>query len=761
MTYRIGLVGNPNSGKTTIFNALTGAKQRVGNWPGVTVERKVGQIECDGHHIEVTDIPGTYSLIAFDQEGAIDERIACQFITSGQADVIVNVIDAANLERNLYLTAQLLEMRIPMVIAVNMIDVAKQRRQAIDIEQLQQRLDCPVVVLSAKKKQGMHQLRQAICQQLKNQSVANAQCAYPKLIQQAIIDLTPELGVEQDNSRVLRILEGDSFAHHQLNSVQKKALTQWQARIEQETQEECDILIADARYQYVHQLARQVVTQPDKRKNTFSDALDKWLLNRFLGIPIFFAVMYSMFLFAINIGGAFQDFFNLSSEAIFVKGSAHLLTHWHLPDWLIALVAGGVGKGINVTLTFIPVIGAMFLFLSFLEASGYMARAAFVMDRFMRALGLPGKSFVPMIVGFGCNVPAIMAARTLENRRDRILTIIMSPFMSCGARLAIFAVFAAAFFPQGGQNIVFALYLIGILTAVLTGLVLRKTILQGKPAPFILELPPYHWPSFNNIWRQTWMRLQGFVTRAGKVIIPVCILLGTLNALTISGGISFEPASENSLLSQMGRWLTPVFAPMGITQDNWPATVGLLTGTLAKEVVIGTLDTLYTQMGQVSVTGVEQFNLWADLQAALISVPENLAAVPQALFNPVVASSPAQSVDDHVYGLMYSAFGGPVAAFSYLLFVLLYVPCISTTAVMRKELNARWMWFSVAWSFGLAYLVAVMFYQFATVTLHPFSSICWIVGLLNVLALTLLMMRQYAKKGVHNLAQIPIRVEQV
>lgn len=439
--------------------------------------------------------------------------------------------------------------------------------------------------------------------------------------------------------------------------------------------------------------------------------------------------MYLMFLFAINVGGAFQDFFDITTDTIFVQGSAWLLAQMHTPQWLIALIANGIGVGINTTLTFIPVIASMFFFLSLLEASGYMARAAFVVDKLMRLLGLPGKSFVPMIVGFGCNVPAIMAARTLDSERDRLLTVLMSPFMSCSARLAIYAVFVAAFFPSGGQNVVFALYLIGILMAVLTGLLLRKTTLQGQASPLVLELPVYHRPSLRRLLRETGFRLKHFIVRAGRVIIPVCILLGGLNALTVSGGISSNEADTHSVLSLLGQWLTPLFTPMGLTQENWPATVGLLTGMLAKEVVVGSLNSLYAQLGHVGQSALDGFDFLGSLQAAFWSIPENLANLGQALINPILASAPDNELSHSMYGMMAERFDGKAGAFAYLLFILLYIPCVSTMAAIRQEANRQLMWFSVVWSFVVAYTAAVIFYQLARFGQHPYQTISWITGL--------------------------------
>jgi ferrous iron transport protein B len=460
-------------------------------------------------------------------------------------------------------------------------------------------------------------------------------------------------------------------------------------------------------------------------------------------------VMYCMFLFAINVGGAFQDFFDISSNTIFVGGLAHILSYLHTPMWLTALLANGIGRGINTTVTFIPVIGAMFLFLAFLEDSGYMARAAFVVDRGMRALGLPGKSFVPMIVGFGCNVPAVMATRTLENKRDRILTVMMSPFMSCGARLAIYAVFTAAFFPVGGQNIVFALYLIGIGMAMLTGLLLRKTILKGEPAPLVMELPPYHLPHLITLLLNAWQRLRGFLFRAGKLIVPICVLIGVLSTLKMDGSISMADGDAHSILSEIGRFFTPVFSPLGINQDNWPATVGLVTGVLAKEVVVGTLNALYTQVGHLADLQTSGFDFLGSLHAAVLSIPANLSQLVHSLGNPILAQAPVHTLSQSVYGEMYQRFDGQVGAFAYLLFVLLYFPCVSTTAVMLRELNRAWTVFSVVWTTTVAYGAAVLFYQTATFMRHPGASLGWVIGILLVLGITILSANFYSRSKRH------------
>lgn len=714
----IALAGNPNGGKTTVFNALTGAHQHVGNWPGVTVERKSGYFTLNHTTTEVVDLPGTYSLTQVSHSSAQDEHLAVQYLLTHPVDAVLNIVDASNLERHLYLTVQLRELGVPVILVLNMMDVARARGLKINTTLLLQRLGCPVVALEAKKTSHIAILKQRLLQPVPAQSPLMLN--YPEAIE-AAINAHPSSRFE-----TLRLLEGDV-------SGKETSLTITNA----------DVAIVSTRYDFVADIVKDVLTLPEKPKRSFTAMLDSIVLNRVLGIPIFLGVMYALFFFAINIGGAFQDFFDLSSQAIFVDGLAHVLNTLGSPTWLTVLLANGLGKGINTTLTFIPVIGAMFLFLSLLEDSGYMARAAFVVDRLMRSLGLSGKAFVPMIVGFGCNVPAVMGARTLENKRDRILAIMMAPFMSCSARLAIFAVFTSAFFPHGGQNIVFALYLIGIMMAVLTGFLLRKTVLQGEPAPLVMELPSYHWPHLKTLGIHAWQRLSGFVLRAGRLILPICMLIGALNAFNLDGSLSMGDASSHSVLSLVGQWVTPLFAPMGIHADNWPATVGLVTGVLAKEVVVGSLNTLYSQLGHINVLS-QNAGVLATLQAAVLSIPQNLSALGQAFLHPLLAQAPIITLNQGVYGVMAERFDGKVGAFAYLLFVLLYFPCVSTMAAMLRELSRGWAIFSACWMSGVAYAAATLFYQSATFLSHPLSASLWIAGLAGAFGLTLALMRRYA-----------------
>ncbi len=717
----VGLIGNPNCGKSTLFNALTGANERTGNWAGVTVERACRRFEHQGVSIELVDLPGIYSLEA--QAGSVDEKVALEAINSGNFDVILNLVDATNLERHLYLTSQLAELSIKLVVALNFSDALAASGIQIDENKLAESLKAPVVSISAYHKKGLKTLLDNLIN-ANEQTTTPAFIHYPEALERALSDIQLE---NPKTNRFCALLKLE-----QLNKIT--------------LQDDFDIVVADQRYGQLHQIVTHCSQKIAQTRKNITQLIDRVVLHRIWGVPIFLGIMYLMFVFAINIGGVFQPFFDISTDTVFVRGLAEGLTALSVPSWLVALIASGIGKGINTTITFAPIIGALFIFLAFLESSGYMARAAFVMDRFMRAIGLPGKAFVPMIVGFGCNVPAVMAARTLENKRDRILTILMSPFMSCGARLAIYSVFVAAFFPRGGQNVIFVLYLIGILMAILTGLILRKSMLAGDPAPLIMEMPAYRIPTFKKVYRQAWYRLKKFLFKAGKFIIPICMLIGTLNTLNIDGSLNENEANSQSVLSYIGQKVTPIFSPLGIEQNNWPATVGLISGVLAKEVVVGTLNTLYTQTGHLTAEQTEKFSLLAGLKAALVSIPQGIAGLKDSFSNPIMASAPDHDVNQSVLGIMYKSFDGQIGAFAYLLFVLLYFPCVSTTAVMLRELSKAWTIFSVFWATGVAYSVSVIFYQAATFHRHMLSSTIWICSLLFIMAVVFFIMRQLQYK---------------
>lgn len=748
---KIALVGNPNSGKTTLFNRLTGSRQSTGNWPGVTVAKKQGYFKHNGKTVHVTDLPGTYSLDYSD--ASADEVIARQFCLECPDNFFVNILDASTLERGLYLTLQLRELGIPTIVYLNMMDVAKKRGMKINIDALSQQLDCPVIPLSLKKgqKEGQNteQLQKQIIETSATlHSIKPLDLNYNENIENALATLEQQDDCVTRAQALITLQENKTETTHKLIT-----------EIEKTTGEELDFLLAEVRFERATELAKNIVTELGKVSRTRSDKIDRFVLGNWLGIPIFLAMMYLLFTFSINLGGAFIDFFDLSAKAFFVDGLAHVMNSLGAPEWLIALLANGIGGGIQVVATFIPIIGALFLFLTVLEESGYMSRAAFVMDHLMRKLGISGKAFVPLIVGFGCNVPGIMATRTLDNKRERIITVLMSPFMSCGARLAVYALFAAAFFPVGGQNIVFLLYLIGILFAIMTGLILRKTLLKGEADDFFMELPNYQIPSLSSILINTWGKLKGFIQGAGKIIIIVVALINVANSL----GTDFtfgNNNSEKSVLSATAKVITPIFKPMGIEENNWPATVGIITGVLAKEVVVGTLDALYSKIDKpVSETIIQEasFSLSASLKEAILTIPANLKAVAGSLLDPLGFSivgdatdqekvAAEQNIDISTFGAMHKRFDGKIGAFAYLLFILLYFPCVAATGAMYRETGKGWTILGIFWSTGLAYATAVIFYQVATFTTHPLQSSLWIGILLAILAITIYIFKLVGNK---------------
>jgi ferrous iron transport protein B len=768
--FTIGVVGNPNCGKTTLFNVLTGSRQRVGNWPGVTVERKTGRYVFEGVGFELVDLPGTYSLDVSAGEVSLDEQIARDYVAAREADLIVNIVDASNLERNLYLTAQLIEMRVPMLVALNMMDAARQHGLTIDVAGLAERLGCPVIPVVATSGEGIAELRSAILAGARDPRPASAAIGYASPIEAAIAELVPQIAAQAAERDMdphwlaLRLLEGDDLAEQMAENVARPKLDALRAQTAEILGDDIDISIADARYGFVNQVTSATVRRKNRVRRSTSDTIDRIVLNRALGIPIFLLAMYLMFLFTINIGGAFIDFFDIFTGTLLVDGLGTWLAGLGSPDWLVLVLADGLGGGVQVVATFIPVIAFLYLFLSALEDSGYMARAAFVMDRAMRAIGLPGKAFVPLIVGFGCNVPAIMATRTLEQQRDRLMTIVMAPFMSCGARLPVYVLFAAAFFPVGGQNVVFGLYLIGIAVAVLTGLIMKNTLLRGQTAPFVMELPPYHLPTVRGILLRSWERTRSFMFRAGKIIVPMVLVLNVLNAVGTDGSFGNED-SDQSVLSEIGRSITPAFAPMGMTEDNWPAAVGLFTGVLAKEAVVGTLDALYSDLAvaDAAAAGIEMeeegpFSLAGGIGEAFASIPANLVDAMGTWADPLglavgdlsdtASMAEQQGVATGTFGAMAARFDGAAGAFAYLLLILLYFPCTAALAAVYRETNTRWTLFVAAWTTGIGYIVATVFYQAAIFSRSPATSAAWIAAMLGIfLAVTLILRAKGLARG--------------
>ncbi|MCD1655131.1 Fe(2+) transporter permease subunit FeoB [Treponema zuelzerae] len=744
----IAIAGNPNSGKTTLFNALTGSRQRVGNWPGVTVEKKTGDMPHAGKNYTIVDLPGIYSLSSHSD----DERAARDYLLSNEAGLVVNIVDASNLERNLFLTLSLIEMRVPLIVVLNMMDLAEKKGIKIDPSALSASLGVPVMAISAVNADDVKRVRETIAADSSSISPSRLIVPYPTSItaaasawKEALAPVASSLGADPDWLSI-KLLEGDSFLAGRVADagvLSSEDIERAMKEIESAEGDTPDSVIASAKYETIASASGASRTSRPVSARA-ADRLDRLVLNRFLGIPLFLGVMYLLFAVVINFGGAFIDFFDILFGAVFVDGFALLLESGGAPSWLVALLANGVGAGIQTVSTFVPIMFMMFFMLSLLEDSGYMARAAFVMDRALRAIGLPGKAFIPMIVGFGCTVPAVMATRTLENKRDRYLSVFMVPFMSCGARLPVYALFGAAFFGASSGLVVLSLYLTGIVLAVLTGFLLKNTLFKGEPAPFVMELPPWHLPRLGAILRHSWSRLSSFVVRAGRVIIIVVALLGMLNTIGTDGSIGNED-TESSVLASVGRAITPVFAPMGISADNWPATVGIFTGLFAKEAVVGTLNGLYGQMAVPALDAEtdenpssgadgletaessapeESWSLMSELQAAFRSIPEGLSGLAGTLRDPAGMSLVSEDestiaeeieADEGLFTSLRNSFGGnSAAAYAYLLFILIYFPCFAALGAIVREIGPVFGAVSVTYLTVLAWIVATLFYQIAS-----------------------------------------------
>lgn len=772
----ICIVGNPNCGKTTLFNALTGSRQEVGNWPGVTVDKKTGRYSFEGEEVEIVDLPGIYSVTPASNSGE-DERVARDYILSGEAQAVINIVDASNLERNLYLTAQLLEMRVPMMVVVNMLDIAQNHGMQVDLNALERELGCPVVGVVASRGQGVRNLRRSISEFLKHPAVPPLKLSYGAEIDKAAADVTRELaaaGTRHPAWCAVELLEEAPGMDAMLPAGAGERVAPMIERFRTGFDGEADIAIAEARYRFASEAAEKTVLREGTTGVTMTDRIDRVVLNRWLGLPIFLAVMYVMFLFTQNFGGAFIDFFDILFGGIFVDGFGTLLTNLGAPEWLKVILADGIGGGIQTVSTFIPPIFFLFFFLAILEDSGYMARAAFVMDCMMRALGLPGKAFVPLLVGFGCGVPAIMATRTMDRAVDRIVTILMAPFMSCGARLPVYVLFATAFFPTNGQNLVFGIYLVGILAAIFTGFLIKRFVLPGEAAAFVMEIPPYHLPTVKGVMMRTWDRLKAFVNRAGRVIVVIVAVLSFLNSWGTDGSFGNED-TDHSVLSEIGQTIAPVLSPMGVTQENWPAAVGIFTGILAKEAVVGTMNSLYDAMarteneknataadsvGEGAAAQEEEDSGWslaAILAEAGTSIVNNLKDMTGAFADPLgvsvgdlsdtEAAAEEQGVAADSIAVMQKLFGSQLAAFAYLMMVLLYMPCVAAIAAVYREAGAAWTLFLAAWTTVLGYSAATIVYRVGTFAEDPAYAVTSIGISVALLAGLIAFMRNWVRKN--------------
>ncbi|XKM13805.1 Fe(2+) transporter permease subunit FeoB [Orbaceae bacterium ac157xtp] len=746
----IALIGNPNCGKTTLFNLLTGSRQRVGNWPGVTVERKTGEMVYNKKSYDIVDLPGTYAIEHNSDTTSQDEVIAREFVLNEQGNLIVNIIDATNLQRSLYLTYQLIDLNVPLLVVLNMMDAVEEIGEHINSDKLSQLLGCPVVAISSTKKRGVEKLYQeierlAVINAVPDSTIATLSLEQEKIIKHHLMSLPEQSYIRHLNRWQLieALIDNQhfNFSEDELIIIQqcRQDLATW-------CDGEVDVAIASSRYELIDNVCKNVIEKPREASVSLSDKIDRIALGRITGIPFFLLAMYLMFLLAVKLGSVFIDFFDTLFATLFVDGLGHLLTQIHAPDWLKVILADGIGTGIQTVSTFIPVIAAMFFCLSFLEDSGYLARAAMVVDRGMRAIGLPGKAFVPMLVGFGCGVPAIMGTRTLESTRDRIMSICMIPFMSCSARLPVYALLAVIFFPKSASTVVFILYLLGIFVAIITGLVLKHTLLKGEITPFIMEMPVYRFPTLRSLLELTWQKLKSFIFRAGKAIVIMITVLSILNTVGIDGTFG-DQKSDNTILAVAGQKLTPMFEPMGVTEQNWPATVGIFSGAFAKESVIATLNSLYSMENTTQST--EEFSLVGGIEDAFATIPENLKKLADSVLDPLGLSTVNENIDDlrqdldvdkSVIGKIETSFVTQQAAMAYLIFILLYTPCAAALGAVYRESNLKWTVFVGAWTFIIGWLVATGYYQFTQIGVSPFAMI-WLASCLGIFAGIVVLMR--------------------
>ena len=711
-TITVAVAGNPNSGKSTLINAIAGTRLNVGNWPGVTVEKKEAVFEYEGKWIKLVDLPGTYSLSPYTQE----EIITRDYLVHEMPDVIIDVVDATNLERNLYLTVQLLELEIPVVMALNIYDEAEKKGYAIDTRAIEETLGVKVVPTVATRKNGLHDLLNAAMNLVDEPS-----SHYPKKlnyggdielaaksIEKQIKSGYPSL-VEKYPLRWLafKLIEEDAGVRDEIKiSIDLLQLEDAVRHLKKAHEEDMESIMADARYAQAAGLTREVLKRPELRKMELTEKIDRIALNRFIGIPIFLAAMWFVFKLTFDVSKPLADWLNAMTSGPFKRWAEAIAGLIHAPAWTSSLVTDGVIAGVGSVLVFVPVIFAMMFFITFLEGSGYMARAAFVMDRAMHAIGLHGKSFIPMLLGFGCNVPAIYATRTLENPRDKALTALLVPLMSCGARLPVYVVFISAFFPARAGTVLWSLYVMGIALAIVMGIVFKKTLFRGEAPMFIMELPPYRMPSFKSLMIHTWEKGKHFLIKAGTYILAVSILVWFL--LNLPWGVENK---KDSYLGKVGQIGAPLLKPLGF--GNWEAASSLMAGVIAKEIVVGTMGEIYVKKTEEEKK-IEQPAFTDDLKELGTTFASALKGSVVNVVSTFGISSLTAEEDEKRAGLKSVIQGTftPLSAYAFITFVLLYMPCVVVAIAMRQEFGT-WKWFGIAFIYqmGLAWLAAFVIYQ--------------------------------------------------
>ena len=704
MAIKIALAGNPNCGKTTLFNALTGSNQFVGNWPGVTVEKKEGKLK--GHKdVTIMDLPGIYSLSPY----TLEEVVARNYLINERPDAILNIVDGTNIERNLYLSTQIMELGIPVIMAVNMMDIVEKNGDKIHIDKLAKKLGCEVVTISALKGTGIKEAADKAVQIAQKKGAAVPVHEFDKDVEAVIRTVESKLGSdivnEQKRFFAIKLLEKDDKITEQMKSVPDVSAEIKQ--LEDKFDDDTESIITNERYVYISSIIGDCVTKNKKNAMTTSDKIDRIVTNRWLALPIFAVVMWVVYYVSVTTVGTFvTDWTNdvLFGEII-PPAIENLLNAIHCADWLQGLILDGIVAGVGAVLGFVPQMLVLFLFLAFLESCGYMARVAFIIDRIFRKFGLSGKSFIPMLIGSGCGVPGIMASRTIENDRDRKMTIMTTTFVPCGAKLPIIALIAGALF-NGASWVAPSAYFVGIAAIICSGIILKKTkLFAGDPAPFVMELPAYHWPTVSNVLRSMWERGWSFIKKAGTIILMSTIVLWFLmNFGWVDGSFGMLEAEQlnDSILASIGSVIAPLFAPLG--WGDWKMAVAAVSGLIAKENVVGTFGILFG-FGEVAEDGAE---IWGQLAGSLSTV----------------------------------------AAYSFLVFNLLCAPCFAAMGAIKREMNnTKWFFTAIGYQTLLAYVVSLCIYQIGNLFIGGGFGIGTVVAVLLIIGFVYLLVRPYKESA--------------
>ena len=701
---KIALAGNPNCGKTTLFNALTGSNQFVGNWPGVTVEKKEGKLK--GHKdVIIMDLPGIYSLSPY----TLEEVVARNYLIAERPDAILNIVDGTNIERNLYLSTQLMELGIPVVMAVNMMDLVNKSGDKINLDKLKEKMGCAAVVeISALKGTGIQKAAEAAVVAA-NVGTAAKVHKFNTKVENVLESIEDKLGSdvpeEQKRFFAIKLLERDDKIAQQMKKVPDVSAEI--TSIEKEMDDDTESIITNERYIYISSVIKECYVKKSKKQLTVSDKIDRVVTNRIAALPIFALVMFLVYYVSVTTVGAFlTDWTNdtLFGEWI-IPGAQSLFENIGCADWLTGLIVDGIISGVGAVLGFVPQMLVLFLFLAFLESCGYMARVAFIMDRIFRKFGLSGKSFIPMLIGSGCGVPGVMASRTIENDRDRKMTIMTTTFVPCGAKLPIIALIAGAFFDNAGW-VSWSAYFVGVAAIICSGIILKKTkMFAGDPAPFVMEPPAYHWPTVGNVLRSVWERGWSFIKKAGTIILLSTIILWFLMSFGwTDGGFGMLEAEQlnDSILAKIGSAIAWIFIPLGWTQagEGWKMAVAAVSGLIAKENVVATFGLLFG-FSEVAEDGAE---IWGSLAQVMT----------------------------------------PIAAYGFLVFNLLCAPCFAAMGAIKREMNnAKWFWFAIGYQCGLAYIVSLCIYQIGTLFTTGAFGLGTVVAFLLVAGFIYLLVRPY------------------